>query len=327
MKKIIVISLSAFLCIACDMGKSDNNSELVDSLKNANSQLKNGYDNLISSINQINDGFSQIVDAETRINTITFNHDNENGGNDPTADIKENLEFIIDVLADNKKQIQSLEEKLKDKSLSSEHLQAMVDNFKSKLEAKQNEIVQLKSQLEEKNYQIGKMAEKIDLLAEENKIVKDENDKVKEENNAIKNENTSVKEENVKVKEENDKVKEENERVKNENAVNNQIINNQDAQLNTAYYVFGTKSELKQHNILSDGDILTNNNFDKEYFTKVDIRNLSTIPLSSKSVKLLSKHPSGSYSLLKDSRGDYTLKISNPTEFWSLTKYLVIRVK
>ena len=143
----------------------------------------------------------------------------------------------------------------------------------------------------------------------------------------IKEENSSVKEENLKVKNENQQVKEENEKVKKENAINTQIVNNQDAQLNTAYYVFGTKSELKQHNILSDGDILTKSNFDRDYFTKVDIRNLNTIPLSSKYVRILSNHPSNSYSLLKDSKGDYTLKITNASDFWSLTKYLVIRVK
>jgi hypothetical protein len=102
---------------------------------------------------------------------------------------------------------------------------------------------------------------------------------------------------------------------------------NQDAQINTAYYVFGTKSELKQRNILSNGEILTNANFDRNYFTKIDIRNINTIPLHSKSAKILSKHPSNAYSLLKDSKGEYTLKIINPTDFWNLTKYLVILVK
>ena len=67
------------------MAKNEEKDNTIDSLKNINSQLKNGYDDLLSSVNQINEGFSQIVDAENRINTITFNHDNENNANDPTA--------------------------------------------------------------------------------------------------------------------------------------------------------------------------------------------------------------------------------------------------
>ena len=38
-------------------------------------------------------------------------------------------------------------------------------------------------------------------------------------------------------------------------------------------------------------------------------------------------HPSGSYSLDKDSNRQYILRISNPQIFWSTSKYLVILVK
>ncbi len=342
MKKIVFYTFSLLLLVSCNNNNSNNNAELVDSLKNANIQLKEGYDNLLSSVNQINDGFKQIVDAENNINKITFVDDNsDNVAKDPTADIKDNLQFILEILENNKNQIKLLEDKLSDKSLSSEQLQTMVENFKVQLETKQNEIIQLKKQLEEKNYQIGKMGDKIDQLEKENNIVKDENTQVKEENKVIKEENNKintenakikdenqqVKDENEKVKDENQKVKNENESVKRDNKIKEQIVNNQDAQLNTAFYVFGNKSELKQHRILSDGDILTNVNFDRNYFTKIDIRNFTTLPLQSKNVKIMSKHPSNSYSLLKDSKGEYTLRITNPTEFWSLTKYLVIKVK
>lgn len=327
MRIFFIFALSLFVCVSCQMAKNDEKDNTIDSLKNANSQLKNGYDDLLSSVNQINEGFVQIVDAENRINTITFNHDNENNANDPTADIKENLQFILNLLEDNKTKIKSLEDKLADKTLGSEELQKMVDNFKQQLEAKQNEIKDLKKQLEEKNFLIGKMGEQIDMLTIENKNVKEENLRVNNENQQVKTENQTVKDENQLIKTENQQVKDENDRVKRDNELKEQIVNNQDAQLNTAYYVFGTKSELKQHKILDNGDILTNQNFDKSYFTKIDIRNITTIPLYSKSAKVLSKHPANAYSLQKDSKGEYTVKILNPTEFWSLTKYLVIKVK
>ena len=35
----------------------------------------------------------------------------------------------------------------------------------------------------------------------------------------------------------------------------------------------------------------------------------------------------GSYALEKDDKGLLTLKITNPKEFWSVSKYLVIQVK
>jgi hypothetical protein len=41
----------------------------------------------------------------------------------------------------------------------------------------------------------------------------------------------------------------------------------------------------------------------------------------------VSKHPSGTYNLLKDTKGEYTLQITNASKFWSITRYLVIKVK
>ncbi len=124
-----------------------------------------------------------------------------------------------------------------------------------------------------------------------------------------------------------EQLKTENSQVKAESEMNAEIAKNQDAQLNTAWYMFGTTKELKQHRILVDGDVLKSKDFDADYFTKIDIRKVNVIPLNSKSAKLLTTHPEGSYSLLKDSKGEYTLRITNAPEFWSVSKYLVIRVK
>lgn len=67
--------------------------------------------------------------------------------------------------------------------------------------------------------------------------------------------------------------------------------------------------------------------YDKTYFTKIDIRNFKSVKLDSKSAELLTNHPEGSYSLVKDSKGYYTLNITDATKFWSVSKYLVVKVK
>ena len=105
-----------------------------------------------------------------------------------------------------------------------------------------------------------------------------------------------------------------------------EVINTQDKQLNTAWYVFGTKSELKEQNILVKGKVLQGN-FNKNYFTKIDIRQDKEIKLYSKSAELLTAHPGGSYTLTRDANGQYVLRITNPQIFWSTSKYLVIQVK
>lgn len=103
-------------------------------------------------------------------------------------------------------------------------------------------------------------------------------------------------------------------------------IATQDRDLHTAYYVFGTKKELKNERILKDGDVLQGN-FNKDYFTKIDTRVDKVIKLYSKSATLKTSHPAGSYSLEKNPKGQYVLRINDPDKFWSISKYLVIIVK
>ena len=105
-----------------------------------------------------------------------------------------------------------------------------------------------------------------------------------------------------------------------------QTISTQDKQLNTAWFVFGTKSELKEQKILQDGKVLQAN-FNQEYFTKIDIRVDKEIKLYSRSAKLLTSHPQSSYTLEQDANKQYVLRITNPQQFWSTSKYLVVLVK
>lgn len=114
--------------------------------------------------------------------------------------------------------------------------------------------------------------------------------------------------------------------LKTESQKKTETINAQDKQLNTAWYVFGTKKELKGQHIMEDGKVM-NGNFNKNYFTKIDIRNTTEIKLYSKTAKLLTAHPSSSYSLVRDANKQYTLRITNPQIFWSTSKYLVVLVK
>lgn len=105
-----------------------------------------------------------------------------------------------------------------------------------------------------------------------------------------------------------------------------ETISNQDKALHSAWFVFGTKKELKEQNILSDGEVLRSN-FNKDYFTKIDIRIDKEIKFYSKSAKMLTSHPASSYTLQRDANKQYVLRITDPQTFWSTSKYLVVMVK
>jgi len=110
-------------------------------------------------------------------------------------------------------------------------------------------------------------------------------------------------------------------------------LNQQDLDLHKAWFVFGTRKELREENILTDGGflkkdkVLAESDINKDYFTEIDVRTTKEIKLYSKSADVLTTHPTGSYSLDKDAEGNLTLHITDEKTFWSVSKYLVIQVR
>jgi DNA repair exonuclease SbcCD ATPase subunit len=107
-------------------------------------------------------------------------------------------------------------------------------------------------------------------------------------------------------------------------------IKEQDKELNTAYYMFGTSKELKEAKVVSGGFLaspkILKEGVEKSKFIRIDIRDTQSIPVYDKKAKLLSDHPGDSYTLDKDAKGAIVIKITDYKRFWSLTKFLIIEV-
>jgi uncharacterized coiled-coil DUF342 family protein len=104
--------------------------------------------------------------------------------------------------------------------------------------------------------------------------------------------------------------------------------------LNTAYYAFGTNKELKEKGIITkEGGFIgigksskLKDDFNKDYFTKIDITQVTTITIGAKKAKFLTTHPSSSYKLIGEKTVE-KIEITNPEEFWGASKYLVIVIE
>lgn len=107
-------------------------------------------------------------------------------------------------------------------------------------------------------------------------------------------------------------------------------IKEQDKELNSAFYIFGTAKELKEAKVVTGGFLaspkILNEGIEKSKFIKIDIRDTQSIPVYDKKAKILSDHPKDSYVLEKDANNKIVVKITDYTRFWSLTKFLVIEV-
>jgi len=109
-----------------------------------------------------------------------------------------------------------------------------------------------------------------------------------------------------------------------------------DNELNKVFFVYGTKAELMENQIIQKkGGILglgsvnsVKDDFNKDYFTTVDLRDLDKIPLEGKKIEILTEHPANSYEIVKnDEELISEIKINNKDAFWEGSQYLVMVTK
>ena len=281
-KLLLVACVAAFCLTGCNNGKNDSaaqNTAQADSLNGIIAQKDSEINDLMGTLNEIEEGFQQISEAEHR---VSLAKDGE--GVNKKQKLKEDIQFIADRMKQNRELIAKLQKQLANGTLKGAQLQKTIEGLQKQLEEKDAQLQTLREELDKKDIHIAALDETVNNLnTKTNRLTAESNQKT-------------------------------------------ETINAQDKQIHTAWYVFGTKKELKEQSIIQDGKVMTGN-FNKNYFTKVDIRNLSEIKLYSKSAKLLTTHPSSSYSLVRDANKQYTLRITNSQIFWSTSKYLVVLVK
>lgn len=110
-----------------------------------------------------------------------------------------------------------------------------------------------------------------------------------------------------------------------------EIISNQVIDKNLVWYCVASSKKLKEAKIVTGDGLFQSSKlmttaFDKNAFTEMDLRKVTMIPTKSNSVKLLSPHPRSSYKLVTGSDNMITISIINPSSFWSVSKYLVVKI-
>lgn len=282
MKKLLLVAVALVALMACNQKSGetqDRGQRQQDSLNRIIEQKNNEINDMLSTLNDIEDGFRAINEAENRV-TIAKNGE----GASAKDRIRDNMQFIAETMQQNRELISKLRNQLRQSTVKTDELRRTIDNLTQQMEEKNAQIQVLMAELQAKDVTIGDL----------NTQVSDLSSNV----SALKEETTQK----------------------------SQTISSQDKQLNTAWFAFGTKKELKEQRILDDGQVLRSN-FNRDYFTKIDIRVDKEIRLYSRSAKVMTTHPESAYTLTQDANKQYVLRITNPQLFWSTSKYLVILVK
>jgi hypothetical protein len=110
-------------------------------------------------------------------------------------------------------------------------------------------------------------------------------------------------------------------------------ITNQTNEMNKAFFAIGTYKQLKAKGLLTkEGGFIGLGktktiaaSFPDSAFKQIDITVMKSIPVNSKSAKLISEHPANSYQFIRDKdKNIESIEITDPVQFWKISKYAVV---
>lgn len=269
-----------------------NNKEQSTLLETQKLELATQLSQRDSIINEwvlaFNEIESDIKKITARENMLTLQSMNPEISKDKKAEIIKEIAVIRELIDQNKKKIANLNAQLRRSGVNIAGLQARIDTLGAVIAKRDNDIAALRMELVDRDFEIGQLHKEVDTM----RLVM---------------------------------------------ADKETTIASQTDEMNKAYVVAGTFKDLKEKGLVArEGGILgigareslQENALSDELFTQVDITETKTIPVNSKSAKLVTDHPANSYEMVKDDASDMIsyIEIKDPTMFWKISKYAVVEV-
>lgn len=205
-------------------------------------------------------------------------------------DVMQNLDRFETVLRHQQDKISKLERLVRLNNDSNSQTLRLIENLKSEIDNKNRQIAHLQEELKNKNLDIESLQ------------------------NTVSQQQTTISSQLARIEE-----------LDKRNQKQGEALARQDAMLNNGYVLIGSKDDLKRKGITKKGKLVADAALDRTKFAKVDIRNWREISFTAKKPVILTNMPSSSYSLVNNGDRNYTLVISNPSDFWRISNYLVIQ--
>jgi hypothetical protein len=289
MKKLLVLLLGVVVFSACHNYKKDAERLMFvrDSMQQETAFRDSSIVGFLNDFSEIQANLDSIKKLEKLV-TVQSSSGRELNSSQKKM-ILEDIALLNDLMKRNKELTASLQKKLKDANFK-------IGNLEGTMKELQLMVNNLEAQTQEKDGEIIVLKEDVRKL-------------------------------NVDISSLNEKIVV----VETESQQKTQTIETQTVAMNKAYYAFGTTKELRDNGIIekSGGVIgigktpVMKKDFNRDYFTEIDIRNFDYLRLMAKKAKLITVHPADSYHFTGNKSSD-TLFIDNTAEFWKVSKYLVV---
>jgi hypothetical protein len=286
---LLLLVVAGFVVNSMFKNEQKKNVAIVENQKHSFTQLLTSRDSVINEWMLTFDEIEKdLSTVKEKENIITMKSSDKEFSKDKKQQILKDIEYVNTLLDQNKKKIASLTAQLNNSGGTIKGLQVKVAQLEADMKQRETEIADLKVVLTKKDFEIGQL-------------------------------NTKATEQQVAITQRDEK------------------ITNQTNEMNKGFIASGTYKTLKAKGLLTkEGGFLglgkkeamVNNKLAQDAFTQVNITEVKSIPVNSKSAKLITYHPASSYELVRDKDNKIaSIDIKNPDEFWKVSKYAVVEIK
>lgn len=294
-RHIIFAGATALLLCAgmasCNGGKTKQMQAEIDSLHLSDSLHQEDVKQMADFVNVMSAGLDSISAQEGLIKQM--------GGREGRLDkaqMRTQLQGLAELLRNQRARITALETEMAgNNSAYGQRIKKLIAYYKSQLDEKDKQIAELQTQLNDKNANIAQLTESVNSLTSTNTQLQ----------NTVENQSQTMESQRSTIAE-------------------------QDETIHTGFVAIGTSKELKATGVIKGGFLakkkVDSNNLNPENFSKVDIRNYNDVRLNSNNPTIMTQMPASSYEIVKNGNGTSTLHIKDPNLFWSVSKFLVVKL-
>lgn len=291
-----IIATLLFTAVSCVENSGKYKALLAerDSVVMEKQSLDSNYNQTLVLLNDIESGFTEINQNEKE---MKFNLQGVEG---PKVNRREmiaaQMTAIKQGIEQNKAKIAELQQLASKSGKANAMLTQTIKRLETQMAEKTQQISALQAELEQKNIKITELSTTV---TEQSKNIAEQSKSIAEQQKVMEQQESTIKQ--------------------------------QDTGLNTVWYCIASSKKLKEAKVITDAGLfqsrkIMTGEFDKSIFTQVDLRSVTSIPTNSKKAKILSQHPKNSYNLVTGTDKNVTIEITNPSGFWSVSKYLIVQI-
>ncbi|MBV6641201.1 MAG: hypothetical protein KI791_10800 [Cyclobacteriaceae bacterium] len=288
------LSLSAvaliLLASSCNMEKRRELQAKADQLEQELHARDSAFNEIMDLMTRVE---SQIEKIKERENLIA-NRSGEDFTNESSQGLVEDIDIINELIESTNAQVKSLSSKLNKANIEIGSFKMRVNKLSQELDERKNAIATLEEKLTIKDNKIMELDGEVKSLVTRVNLMDE-----------------TIQAQKV-------------------------VIDESDRTLHKAFYIVNTEKHLLDEGLITkEGGFLglgktteLEENVSEEKFEVIDIRQTSRFYVNSNKMSFVTEHPKGSYEVVKDENEVVQyIDVTNPGEFWKISKYLVISVK